>query len=166
MPVSVKVEAVKRRGCSRRSVEHVQAGNLQETDCKGGITHTEWCDPCTDGEDRLHPRAFKPEEVSHAALGALREERGDKACNVSAALGWAADGFVTAARLAAGQQCGSPPTYRCALHVQFCSQGSVLPIGAFLGEGTTFLGTPRKVSMSDRCCHGHLSGGTTLSGDP
>ncbi|BDA45402.1 probable glycosyltransferase BC10 at C-terminar half [Coccomyxa sp. Obi] len=84
----------------------------EETDCKGGLTHTEWCDPCTDGEDRLHPRAFKPEEVSHAALGALREERTDKACNVSAALGWAADGYVTAARLAAGQQCGSPPTYR------------------------------------------------------
>lgn len=97
------------------------AGTPQETDCKGGLTHTEWCDPCTDGEDRLHPRAFKPEEVSHAALGALREERTDKVCNVSAALGWAADGFVTAARLAAGQQCGSPPTYRCAAH-PLCSQ--------------------------------------------
>lgn len=98
----------------RSSVTRCAVGTPQETDCKGGLTHTEWCDPCADGEDRLHPRAFKPEAVSHTSLHAMREEHGEKACNVSAALSWAADGFVTAARLAAGQECGAPPVYRCA----------------------------------------------------
>lgn len=93
---------------------HSCGGWPQETDCKGGLTHTEWCDPCTELEDRLHPRAFRPEAVSHSALGGMREQYSEKACNVTAALGWAADGFVTAARLAAGQQCASPPIHRCA----------------------------------------------------
>ncbi len=35
----------------------------QETDCAGGMTHVEWCNPCRDDGEKLHPRAFKPEEV-------------------------------------------------------------------------------------------------------
>ena len=29
----------------------------------GGMTHVEWCNPCKDDGDKLHPRSFKPEEV-------------------------------------------------------------------------------------------------------
>lgn len=84
---------------------------LQETDCKGGMTHTEWCNPCLTDDDKLHPRAFRAEEVSLPMLAGLRETQ-DKGCNQSAALAWAAQGFLSAAQLAAGQACGTVPIFR------------------------------------------------------
>jgi hypothetical protein len=84
----------------------------QETDCKGGMTHTEWCNPCTSDDERLHPRAFKPEEVSRTMLERLRTAEADW-CNATGAAAWAAEGLVSAAQLAAGQHCGTLPAFWC-----------------------------------------------------
>ncbi len=45
----------------------------QETDCIGGMTHTEWCNPCLTSTDRLHPTAFKPDMVSQESMALMRE---------------------------------------------------------------------------------------------
>ncbi len=85
--------------------------DVQETDCTGGMTHTEWCNPCLTADDRLHPKSFTAEEVSLEQMTGLRET-GLKFCNVSAAEDLASTSFLSAAQLAAGQQCGQSPPLR------------------------------------------------------
>ncbi|CAL5228702.1 g11882 [Coccomyxa viridis] len=80
----------------------------EETDCTGGMTHTEWCNPCLTPDDRLHPTAYTADMVSQESMANMREV-GLKMCNVSAAEDLAAVSFVSAAQLAAGQQCGQAP---------------------------------------------------------
>lgn len=84
---------------------------MQETDCTGGMTHTEWCNPCLTADDRLHPTAYTADMVSQESMANMREV-GLKMCNVSAAEDLAAVSFVSAAQLAAGQQCGQVPAPR------------------------------------------------------
>ena len=85
--------------------------DAQETDCTGGMTHTEWCNPCLTADDRLHPKSFTAEEVSLEQMSGLRET-GLKFCNVSAAEDLASTSFLSAAQLAAGQHCGQSPPLR------------------------------------------------------
>ena len=54
------------------ALRHVCCG-AQETDCLGGMTHTEWCNPCLTSTDRLHPTAFKPDMVSQESMALMRE---------------------------------------------------------------------------------------------
>ncbi len=75
------------------------------------MTHTEWCNPCLTADDRLHPKSFTAEEVSLEQMTGLRET-GLKFCNVSAAEDLASTSFLSAAQLAAGQQCGQSPPLR------------------------------------------------------
>ena len=49
-------------------------------------------------------------QASLELLRGIREVE-QKGCNVSAALAWAEGGFITAAQLAAGQQCGVVPAF-------------------------------------------------------
>ena len=45
----------------------------QETDCVGGMTHVEWCNPCKDDGEKLHPRSFTTDEVPcQAALTGIK----------------------------------------------------------------------------------------------
>ena len=90
----------------------VCVARVQETDCTGGMTHTEWCNPCLTPDDRLHPTAYTADMVSQESMANMREV-GLKMCNVSAAEDLAAVSFVSAAQLAAGQQCGQAPAPRC-----------------------------------------------------
>ena len=75
------------------------------------MTHTEWCNPCLTADDRLHPTAYTADMVSQESMATMREV-GLKMCNVSAAEDLAAVSFVSAAQLAAGQQCGQAPAPR------------------------------------------------------
>ena len=84
---------------------------LQETDCTGGMTHTEWCNPCLTADDRLHPTTFTADMVSQESMARMREDL-LKGCNVSAAEALAGVSFVSSAQLAAGQECGQPPPLR------------------------------------------------------
>ena len=84
---------------------------VQETDCTGGMTHTEWCNPCLTADDKLHPTTFTADMVSQESMARMREDL-LKFCNVSAAEALAGVSFVSAAQLAAGQECGQRPPLR------------------------------------------------------
>ena len=47
---------------------------MQETDCTGGMTHTEWCNPCLTADDRLHPTTFTADMVSQESMARMRED--------------------------------------------------------------------------------------------
>lgn len=87
----------------------INAVALQETDCVGGMTHTEWCNPCLTSDDRLHPTTFTADMVSQDSMARMREVE-LKYCNVTAAEALAVSSFVSAAQLAAGQRCGQAPS--------------------------------------------------------
>ena len=97
--------------CPESLTADMPGTDVQETDCTGGMTHTEWCNPCLTADDRLHPKSFTAEEVSLEQMTGLRET-GLKFCNVSAADDLASTSFLSAAQLAAGQQCGQSPPLR------------------------------------------------------
>ena len=92
-------------------VSDVAHNAVQETDCTGGMTHTEWCNPCLTADDRLHPTTFTADMVTQESMARMREDL-LKGCNVSAAEALAGVSFVSAAQLAAGQECGQPPPLR------------------------------------------------------
>ena len=96
-------------GCASLALDMVH--DAQETDCTGGMTHTEWCNPCLTSDDKLHPTTFTADMVSQESMARMREDL-LKSCNVSAAEALAGVSFVSAAQLAAGQECGQPPPLR------------------------------------------------------
>ena len=79
---------------------------LQETDCSGDMTYTEWCRSCLEDEKRNHPKSFVGDEVIPATLRTLRGAS-EHGCDEAGALAWAGAGFATASQLMAGKgQCG------------------------------------------------------------